>query len=178
MPSAWVNRCRGWTYPWLDETLFPCSHSLCAAGCCFRVGGCAGRTAQHWTLAPQPRRDTSSLPSSPALFEAGGGPGAPRDQKSQQRESEQVAVLLVGWFALAVLSVLTAVFCCSRETALPSPWTTLCQQEVLTCEIKCSIRLKWLNEEQCFPLECSLCLGMGSCKHQYFHFHISVEQNK
>lgn len=113
------------------------------------------------------------MTNSPALFESGVGPSGPGD-KQKPAESEQVVVLLVGWFLLAVSSVLTAVFCCDGGTALPSPWTTLCQQEVLTREIKCNICLKWLNKEKCFPLERSLC----SCEHQYFHFHISVEQNK
>lgn len=99
------------------------------------------------------------------------------DQGTKKANTEQVVVLLVGWFPLAVLSVLTAVFCCGGETALPSPWTTLCQQEVLTREIKYNICLKWLIKEKCFLLECSLCLGMGNCEHQYFCFHICVEQH-
>lgn len=64
-------------------------------------------------------------------------------KKSQRRE--QVVVLLVGWFPLAVSSVLTAVFCCGGESALPAPRTTLCQQEVSPHEIKCNICLKWLK---------------------------------
>lgn len=100
----------------------------------------------------RPRRDTS-FPNSPALFEAGVGSSGPGDKK-KVTEREQAVVLLVGWFPLAVSSVLTAVFCCGGETALPSPWTTLCQQEGLTHEIKCNIWLKWLkwlNKEKRFP---------------------------
>lgn len=122
-----------------------------------------------------PRRDTS-LPNSPALFEGGVGPSGPGAKKIWKRE--QVVVLVVGWFPLAVSSVLTVVFCYGGGTALLSPCTTLCQQEVLTCEIKCNVCLKCLNKDKCFLLEHSLCLRMGSCEHQYFHFHVSVEQNK
>lgn len=35
-----------------------------------------------------------------------------------------------------------------------------------------------LNGLNSFSLERSLYLGLGSCKYQYFHFHIPVEQNK
>lgn len=106
-------------------------------------------TAQHWTLSHLSQEE-HLLPNSLAFFEGGVGlswPGDTKKKKKSQQRASFSPVLLVSWFALAVSSVLTAVFCCDEETASPSPWTTQCQQEILTHEIKCNTCLKWLHKE-------------------------------
>lgn len=110
------------------------------------MSGWLSCTVQHWTLPHLSQGNT--LPNLLDLFEGGVGLSWPGDKKKANTERENCSpVLFAGWFALAVSSVLITIFCCDGETALPSPWTTLCQQEILTHEIKCNICLKWLNKE-------------------------------